>query len=160
MYKATFTFTKTEDGQVRLEWSDDDPISVFVVADTAEAALRLLVEHGDFTGSWQDQDDKLSAPEPVEPPTLGLARRVAVAPDDIKALVEANLGNGNLLRIDYRDTVGVLTTNRLIEPKNSWNNAPSTPWTYMRAYDYGREEQRTFRLDRIERAELVEDGLG
>lgn len=156
MYKATLTFSKTDDGRVRLEWSDQDPISAFVVGDTAADALRLIADHGDFEGQWLDQEE-LSTPA-VEPATLGLARRVAVAPDDIAALFKEYVGTGNLLRIDYRDNEEVLTTNRLIEPKTSWNSAHGD-WTYVRAYDYGRHEQRTFRLDRIERAELDEDAV-
>ena len=155
-YVATLTFTKTADDRVQLVWSDHDPLDVCVVADTAEAALRLLAEHGDFEGQWLHQDE-LSTPE--EQATLGLARRVAVSPEDIRSLVLANVGNGNLLRIDYRDNDAVLTTNRLIEPKTTWDNHPATSITYMRAYDHGRGELRTFRLDRIERAELVEDGV-
>ena len=158
MYTATLTFTKTEDGRIRLEWSDDDPISAFVTADTAEDALRVLVEHGNFTGEWLRQEaEELSTPAPVEQATLGLARRVAVAPDDIKTLVQDHVGTGNLLRIDYRDNEGVLTTGRLIEPRNTWTNHPATNWTYLRAYDHGRGGERTFRMDRIERAELVEE---
>lgn len=150
-YSAQLNITKLDDGRFRAEVIDTDPEFVGAIGSTAEDAAIAAVGACDFNSMFE------LSPEPVEQATLGLARRVAVAPNDIKALIEANLGNGNLLRIDYRDTMGVLTTNRLIEPKNSWNNAPSTPWIYMRAYDYGRGEQRTFRLDRIERAELVED---
>jgi hypothetical protein len=150
-YSAQLNITKLDDGRFRAEVIDTDPEFVGAIGSTAEDAAVAAVGACDFNSMFE-----LSAPEPVEPSTLGLARRVAVAPDDIKALVEANKGTGNLLRIDYRDTEGVLTTNRLIEPKNTWNNHPATDWTYMRAYDHGRREQRTFRLDRIERAELVE----
>jgi hypothetical protein len=162
LYTATLTFTKTDDGRVRLEWADHDPISAFVTADTAEAAVALIAEHGDFSGQWLDQETpELSTPEP-EPATLGLARKVAIAPDDIRKLVEDYLNADDLLRIDYRDNEGVVTTGRLIEPKSTFS--PSrvsarrlTPGEeYLRAYDYGRGEMRTFRMDRIERVEVVE----
>ncbi len=160
-YTATLTFSHAEDGQVRLEWSDHDPISAFVTAPTPADALRVLADHGDFDGQWMDQE-QLSKSEPEDKPTLGLARKVAIGPDDIRTLVSEYLNADDLLRIDYRDGDGVLTTGRLIEPKSTFATSRhmgrelAEVVHYLRAYDCGRGEIRTFRIDRIERAEVVE----
>lgn len=154
MYKAELTFIKTDDGRVRLEWTDDDPLSVFVTADTAEDALRLFAEHGDFGGSWLEAAEELSAP--AEPNTLGLARKVAVGEDDIKVLIDGAAHDANEVRIDYVDALGQRTNERLILPRNTFNTRGYSGQEYVTAYDYKSGEIRSFRLDRIERAELVE----
>ena len=155
MYQATLTFTKTDDGRVRLEWADTDPLSVFVTADTAEEAIRLIAEHGDFSDEsiWLQ-----AAPEPdatPEPRTLGLARRVAVSPLAIKTLIEDAYRRGGGVRIDYVDAMGERTYERLIDPKNAFHTRGYSTNEYVTAYDYKRGEMRSFRLDRIQRAEDV-----
>ncbi len=153
-YTAQLTITKLDDDRFRADVIDDDPEFVGAFDSTAELAAIKAVGACDFN-SYFEQLSTVEAAEQAERPTLGLARRVAVAPNDIKALVKENLDNGRLLRIDYRSREGMLTTNRLIEPK--FVDTTINGNSYLRAYDFGRSEQRTFRVDRIERAELIED---
>lgn len=162
MYKAELTFSRTEDGKVRVVWHDHEKLDATVVADSAEEALKIFAEHGDWEGQWLDaEQNELSTP--TEPSTLGLASRVAIASDTIRQLIAEALEDGALLRIDYRDGENVYTTNRLIRPDSTYalggfggsSGDPATDM-YLRSYDYGRSSQRTFRIDRIERAELAE----
>jgi predicted DNA-binding transcriptional regulator YafY len=87
--------------------------------------------------------------------TLSLARRVAVDAAAIRVvLTEAE--PGDVLVIEYKDRDGDLTT-RKIRLGSRGIHKPYRMWPeeYITAVDLEKDEPRTFRLDRIQRLELV-----
>lgn len=83
----------------------------------------------------------------VTPEAEPTSAEIAVVRDAVTA--------GKVLRIRYRDAAG-RRTDRLLDPQQMfWADG----WTFLRAVDHGTDEQvvKSFRTDRIESAEMLDD---
>ena len=120
-----------------------------VRGELAKAASELVVRYG-LAG-----EVKLTVEgEPLLPAadagnTLGLTRRVGVDAEGIGAILRDAVDLQGVVEIEYRDQSGTHTTRR-IEP-SGFDRDDSRVF----GYDHLRNERRTFRLDRIMRAEAV-----
>jgi len=145
----TLTLERVDDKTVRATLTETENRGAFALGHTAADAISTLIQFSEFEVDQQE----LSKPETR---TLGLARRVAVAAENIKALIEGAYRRGECVRIDYVDAINNRTTDRLIEPRNTFHTRGYSTAEYVNAYDFERGAMRSFRLDRIERAEAVE----
>jgi predicted DNA-binding transcriptional regulator YafY len=135
--------------------------------------LRASIKFGQNGGVYFDANDRqvaingaiqllsvLEADEARQPGSapaeisLGLSRRVAVSTGDIRALIEQAIdGTDRSIEIDYTDAEGAQTT-RTIKPASFEQSSRGWRTTdLLIAFDVDKGEPRTFRLDRITRAE-------
>ena len=118
-----------------------------VRGELAKAATELIVRYG-LAGEVTltvEGEPKLPAADAGN--TLALARRVGVDAEGIRAILQDAVDLSSVVEIEYRDGSGMHTT-RKIEPSGIDS-------TYVYAYDHLRQERRTFRVDRLMRAEAV-----
>jgi len=150
MDKFTLTLERLNDTTVRATLREDENRGAFADGATAAKAISLLANYCAFDVDVQTRE--LSVPEPS---TLGLARDVAIDADNIKALIEAAYDKDECVQIDYVGADGTRTYERVIEPKNRFHKRGYSDEEYVNAYDYKSGEPRSFRLDRIQRAEAM-----
>ena len=94
--------------------------------------------------------------QPPEEP-LSISRRVAVSPSDIRSLLTDAIDTDNEVEISYRDESGILSTRRVKPARLARGHRAMrhSIWEYLTAYDVSKRGLRTFRLDRIESAEVI-----
>lgn len=144
----------TEDELLALAVIKPDPGDLKPEYEAAHTLARgkcatAYVEHTVAVAREQHQADE-------DHPTLNLAKRVAVDTAAIRSLVEDASTHGWTLLIDYTDAFGVKTVRRVIPGERGIFRQHVYGEEVVGTRDLDKGEPRTFRIDRIQRAELAE----
>lgn len=117
-------------------------------ATAAAQAIQLAERVDAFLGPVREA--------PLDTPSLNLAVRVAVEPVAIRRLVEDAAKAGWTLVIDYIDARGDKSCRRVIPSERGIFKTHVFGEGMIATRDLDKNEPRTFRIDRIQRAELAE----
>jgi proteasome accessory factor C len=120
------------------------------------AAIDLLGDHLPGEGSLASARSKIVDALGRDPATDGLQITTAAGDDaQIARVVSQAIADNRILEIDYyKENEDELTARRRIEPYHLLNGAEG--W-YVHSWDPAKDESRSFRLDRIKEARVIDE---